>query len=166
MTDDAKKVVLLPCPFCGSDPTLEERGDGDLFVVLCQPQSSCYGSGLATFGMRSKREEAIAAWNTRQPQTDARVADLLFKLDVAATTFEKVTTSEHREAVFNAEHAKLLRDTIKVLHQPQTDALKVARERITEWCDAVADNWGQGSETHNVARDGRDIVLAALKESK
>jgi hypothetical protein len=50
--------------------------------------------------------------------------------------------------------------------QPQTDALKIARERITEWCDAVADNWGQGSETHNVARDGRDIVLAALKESK
>jgi hypothetical protein len=101
-----------------------------------------------------------------QPQTDARVADLLFKLDVAATTFEKVTTSEHREAVFNAEHAKLLRDTIKALRQPQTDALKRARERITEWCDAVADNWGQGSETHNVARDGRDIVLAALKESK
>jgi hypothetical protein len=41
----------------------------------------------------------------------------------------------------------------------------MARERITEWCDAVAVEWGQGSQTHNVARDGRDIVLAALKES-
>jgi hypothetical protein len=46
----------------------------------------------------------------------------------------------------------------------QTDALKIARERITEWCDAVAVEWGQGSQTHNVARDGRDIVLAALRQ--
>jgi hypothetical protein len=45
-----------------------------------------------------------------------------------------------------------------------TDALKIARERITEWCDAVAVEWGQGSQTHNVARDGRDIVLAALRQ--
>jgi hypothetical protein len=44
------------------------------------------------------------------------------------------------------------------------DALKIARERITEWCDAVAVEWGQGSQTHNVARDGRDIVLAALRQ--
>ncbi len=50
------------------------------------------------------------------------------------------------------------------LRQPQTDALKIARERITEWCDAVAVEWGQGSQTHNVARDGRDIVLAALRQ--
>ena len=46
----------------------------------------------------------------------------------------------------------------------QTDALKIARGRITEWCDAVAVEWGQGSQTHNVARDGRDIVLAALRQ--
>jgi hypothetical protein len=51
------------------------------------------------------------------------------------------------------------------LRQPtQTDALKIARERITEWCDAVVVEWGQGSQTHNVARDGRDIVLAALRQ--
>ena len=108
-----------------------------------------------------------------QPQTDARVADLLFKLDVAATTFEKVTTSEHREAVFNAEHAKLLRDTIKVLRQPQTDALKVAalveaseglKQDLlnrAEWDDdakavcAGAGAWFRFTE-----------ALAALKESK
>jgi hypothetical protein len=75
----------------------------------------------------------------RQSQTDARVADLLFKLDVAATTFEKVTTSEHREAVFNAEHAKLLRDTIKALHQPQTDALKKARGAINGLLDIASE---------------------------
>ena len=61
-------------------------------------------------------------------------------------------------------HAEIVAHLVKHC-QPQTDALKMARERITEWCDAVAVEWGQGSQTHNVARDGRDIVLAALKES-
>jgi hypothetical protein len=46
----------------------------------------------------------------------------------------------------------------------QSEVLKIARERITEWCDAVAVEWGQGSQTHNVARDGRDIGLAALRQ--
>ena len=64
--------VLLPCPFCGGEVTIEDRGDGDLFVILCPEGSPCTGSGLATFGMRSKKDETIAAWNTRQPtQSDA-----------------------------------------------------------------------------------------------
>jgi hypothetical protein len=128
MTDD-KKVALLPCPFCGKIPSEVVQwgwhGEG---WVMDKEGWAVRGCAHHTHG--NSRDEAIAAWNTRQPQTDARVADLLFKLDVAATTFEKVTTSEHREAVFNAEHAKLLRDTIKVLRQPQTDALKIARAAL------------------------------------
>jgi hypothetical protein len=104
-----------------------------------------------------------------EPQTDARVADLLFKLDVAATTFEKVTTSEHREAVFNAEHAKMLRDTIKALRQPQTDALKMAREIPAAALDALRNGQKQidaDGEMVGVSRQALDEVLAALKESK
>jgi hypothetical protein len=106
-----------------------------------------------------EREAAL-----RQPQTDGRVADLLFKLDVAATTFEKVTTSEHREAVFNAEHAKLLRDTIKALHQPQTDALKTAREAAIEECAALVEGMGTSHDSHAGERFAK--AIRALKESK
>ena len=65
-----------------------------------------------------------------------------------------------------SEAARLFVEHIRnMTAQPtQTDTLKIARERITEWCDAVAVEWGQGSQTHNVARDGRDIVLAALRQ--
>ena len=64
-----------------------------------------------------------------------------------------------------SEAARVFVESLRgYLRQPQTDALKIARERITEWCDAVAVEWGQGSQTHNVARDGRDIVLAALRQ--
>jgi hypothetical protein len=110
----------------------------------------------------------LAIDETRQPQTDARVADLLFKLDVAATTFEKVTTSEHREAVFNAEHAKLLRDTIKVLRQPQTDALKMAREAIRGLLD-IAPKENLDSEQAGRAYAALHEIgtaLAALEQSK
>lgn len=125
--------------------------DADLINVATQHDSvaksvvSLYR--FDTENDRLRALEAIAVYKTRQSQTYAQIAGLLFKLDIAATTFEKVTTSEHREAVFNAEHAKLLRDTIKAL-----------------WCEAVAETWGQGSRAHNVAQDGCDIVLAALME--
>jgi hypothetical protein len=116
-------------------------------------------------------DRAHRSWNTRQPQTDARVADLLFKLDVAATTFEKVTTSEHREAVFNAEHAKLLRDTIKALRQPQTDALKVVREALEGLIDhCVEQERVITEEMHHRDYCGESAPVcaarAALKESK
>ena len=42
----------------------------------------------------------------------------------------------------------------------QHDALLT---KMNEWCEAVAVEWGQGSQTHNVARDGVDIVRAALE---
>lgn len=76
MTEPNPADVLAPCPFCGGDVTIENRGDGDLFVILCEEGSPCIGSGFANFGMRSKKAQAIAAWNTRagqqaQPTPDA-----------------------------------------------------------------------------------------------
>lgn len=43
----------------------------------------------------------------------------------------------------------------------QSDALLT---KMNEWCKAVAVQWGQGSQTHNIARDAVDIVRAALQE--
>jgi hypothetical protein len=71
MTDDTKKVALLPCPFCGEIPSeVKQWGwhgkglvmdkEGWAVRVCCPPH---------THG--NSRDEAIAAWNTRQPQTDA-----------------------------------------------------------------------------------------------
>ena len=61
MTDEA----LKPCPFCGGSVTIDDCGEGDLFVFLCQEGSSCIGSGFANYGLRSKKAKAITAWNTR-----------------------------------------------------------------------------------------------------
>ena len=43
----------------------------------------------------------------------------------------------------------------------QSDALLT---KMNKWCKAVAVQWGQGSQTHNIARDAVDIVRAALQE--
>lgn len=55
---------LKPCPYCGCELTIEDRGE-NLLVFLCPPHSSCIGSGLGTYAMASKRESAIEAFNSR-----------------------------------------------------------------------------------------------------
>ncbi len=67
MTQDnnSARVELLPCPFCGSQPSTpyEERGhrnDGWWHVA-------CTGCDVQIGGLMTK-EQAIAAWNTRPPQ--------------------------------------------------------------------------------------------------
>jgi hypothetical protein len=75
MTDDAKQKregVLPPCPFCGAHPhhglskVMYDGLHGDpyqRFQVWCP-------NGHARVD-KVNREQAFAAWNTRQPQTDA-----------------------------------------------------------------------------------------------
>ena len=46
----------------------------------------------------------------------------------------------------------------------QSDVRNFLPKMMDDWCAAVAKTWGQGSQTHNVARDGVDIVRAALRQ--
>lgn len=66
MTNDAKQVVLLPCPFCGNPP---KSGDGTYgyWLIFCSDENNCFAQ--PSVGHKTEAE-AIAAWNTRQPQTD------------------------------------------------------------------------------------------------
>lgn len=59
--------TLLPCPFCGLAPHLEEGGT--VTWIVCPDESPCKGSQMA-FGFRSANaEQAIAAWNRRAALT-------------------------------------------------------------------------------------------------
>ena len=65
---------LRPCPHCGMPVTLQtSKTLGDrLFVIACPDSSPCANSGLGTYVIAGKRDEAIAAWNRRSGQTEAR----------------------------------------------------------------------------------------------
>jgi hypothetical protein len=57
---------------------------------------------------------------------------------------------------------KLAEIAVKTVRQPtQSDAVLT---KMNKWCKAVGVEWGQGSQTHNIARDAVDIVRAALQE--
>lgn len=63
--------TLLPCPFCGGNPTLfdtskpvEGASSGDYFL-------ECDGCHLVT-NLYAEDDEAIAAWNTRAPLLSAK----------------------------------------------------------------------------------------------
>lgn len=61
MTDDAK---LLPCPFCGSTPTISGISDT---AIRC-PNDQCIIYALPIpFNDFGHRAAAIAAWNRRAP---------------------------------------------------------------------------------------------------
>ena len=57
---------LKPCPFCGSKPTIDRGGPGNLvWYIECEEDE--YVASTQSGGMR---KEAVAAWNTR-PVEDA-----------------------------------------------------------------------------------------------
>jgi hypothetical protein len=45
----------------------------------------------------------------------------------------------------------------------QTTHNNALLDKMNEWCNAVAVEWGQGSQTHNIASDAVDIVRAAIE---
>ena len=66
--------VLLPCPFCGGRAEIAEIETEDLPLWLgeCQ-EPPCE----AVAPVRPTRDEAIAAWNTRQPTQSDALRDVL-----------------------------------------------------------------------------------------
>jgi len=69
MSDPESKigaVELLPCPFCGLQPTEEHISEGmGEFWVLCPDHINCAGSP----GTSGTKERAIKKWNRRAPLT-------------------------------------------------------------------------------------------------
>ena len=68
--------VLLPCPFCGSDVSIEE----DLGSILCS------GCGFG-YDMNGPTNEAVAAWNTRALSDEEAVVRNLANLDPVVGPF-------------------------------------------------------------------------------
>jgi hypothetical protein len=91
---------------------------------------------------------------------DSAVLDIVERLDLATSRLggeSKDDATVRRNKTIADAKAEILR-----LRQPtQSDALLT---KMNEWCKAVAVQWGQGSQTHNIARDAVDIVRAALQE--
>jgi len=71
MTNDKDSAVLASCPnvLCGSNNTLVWQSDmrkkQEAWCIMCRDCGASVGQKYDT------EAEAIAAWNTRQPQTDA-----------------------------------------------------------------------------------------------
>lgn len=59
-SDTALPVELLPCPFCGSGPTIQKT----MFGHPVQKWVACAGCGASSAAYSSK-VSAITAWNTR-----------------------------------------------------------------------------------------------------
>ena len=90
------EIKLLPCPFCGTEPTMIVRkgkdGWRDRYAVLCDYE---HGGCGAEGGWYHYTEEAAAAWNRRpgrppssrggkiREMTDERLADFLQKVTLA-----------------------------------------------------------------------------------
>jgi hypothetical protein len=68
-TDPVTRLLVLPCPFCGSPASVEASSSGAeaVFVVGCDSdgEPECpVGQSLTTY---ARRGDAVAAWNRRAP---------------------------------------------------------------------------------------------------
>lgn len=60
---DHQSRELLPCPFCGTIPTLE--GKGDVLWITCPADSNCRNGGMAMGIKKEDQAAGIASWNRR-----------------------------------------------------------------------------------------------------
>lgn len=86
-------VNLKPCPFCGKTPVLS--GDKKIRWIVCPPDSTCAGSGMAMGIAADDVDRGIEAWNTRSgADAQAEIARLRGALDGLLTS---VTNPEEGE---------------------------------------------------------------------
>jgi Lar family restriction alleviation protein len=97
MTDDVKQereAVLLPCPFCGStNIDAEGWASTNSSGPACDDCGASAGSTLA-----DTPEANIAAWNKRQPQTDALKVARDAAIEECALLVEGMGTSHDSHA--------------------------------------------------------------------
>ena len=94
MTDDAKKereAVLLPCPFCGGEAEVEQKGTTRQSHIISCTDCHCSLETNETFG-------AGALWNKRQPQTDALKMAREAAIEECALLVEGMGTSHDSHA--------------------------------------------------------------------
>jgi Lar family restriction alleviation protein len=82
MTDNPT-IKLLPCPFCGGAPKMDELGDADSYHVVCE---ECQMGFHANF----KPQDAADRWNRRAIITASDAA-----IDVAIPRAVRWTESGH-----------------------------------------------------------------------
>ena len=59
---------IKPCPFCGGKASICDRcisPTGKVFFIMCE-KSECHGN-ITDLNVNYTKQEAIKAWNTRQP---------------------------------------------------------------------------------------------------
>jgi len=70
MTNDKDSAVLLPCPFCGGEAEYFKRTNTGAVADWCGPSQHwvcCIGDCGNQTCLHETPEQAIAAWNKRQP---------------------------------------------------------------------------------------------------
>ena len=74
MTDTPAPVALLPCPFCGGRPKLQDLGDADSFYVHCTKcevqQIANYSPEIASQRWNSRPPTEVFAWMVKEPSGD------------------------------------------------------------------------------------------------
>jgi hypothetical protein len=66
MPDDP--IILLPCPYCGSEPRLQTQ-----VVIMCSNGTSC---GVRPRSVSTSEEIAAAKWNARFSEVDTETGEI------------------------------------------------------------------------------------------
>lgn len=64
-------IYLLPCPFCGGEPSIGKRMDEDIWShnIVEWTGVSCHECGIGFEWPPGAEPDAIQQWNTRPPIT-------------------------------------------------------------------------------------------------
>lgn len=134
-TDQSRE--LLPCPFCGEQPTI--KSEGKVSFIICPEGSSCIGSGLA-IGFESDNERGIEAWNRRTTTEQSSGVEL-------------PEPQWHKPSPMDAAHFPYYTpEQVRTLLAGVKDSLTVA--------PAVPQGW---KPIESAPKDGSEILLMSQK---